>query len=975
MRIHRLTVRNFRGITDQTIDLPDTGTTVIVGDNEVGKSTLIEALVLLFDLADDSKAARVRNVQPFGSDVGPEAEAELTLGDALLVYRKQWLRSRSTELTVTTPNGRRSYTGREAHNEADRLFRANVDAVLWQTLLVGQGQSLVQPAPADAEPLIAAVNAESGTPIDGASMPLVAAVEQEYLRYWTKGGRPTGDFARAAEDLAAAEARVDDASRAMEAVAADIRRAERLGQDLVDVRRRRDEQATAVEDLDRQARFGEALRGRRDAAIQKADTARARLENRTAARTERDRLVDEVVCRTASVAELRDRIASSEPSSTAHASSLRDCQAALAAAVGRRDEQRAAVQEAEAHLAGLADRAELARLTDRQAELEAVRSRITTARAVVESSRVTDELLSALEEARAAVVVAEAALEAGAPEVVVRRLGGPAVQVTDDSTLFGSELAEDEEVVQRVPGELQVVVPGQLEVVIRAGGEVAVLRAAFDTARRTERELLADAGAKDLRAARDLVRRRDTAAAELAEARRTQTSLLAAGDPAERIAVLTARLRDTVVAASPGRTRADDSTVTAAVPGVAQEIAAVTTAVPGADPEIATASPAVVGAEPEIATVAAACAGDDAGPNALPPATAVSTDGAASEADLDSSADGSTALGGEAGVEEELAAGRVTLEGLRAELAGIERELGEAEFAEAQARKAADDDRAGTVRSNAQLEVELDRLTGAEQSLTEARTAASDEAVLAAETEAVRVVETVLAELEDLQGEVDEQGADELPGRLRDARQVLAQLRTEYDELRDDLRLTEGRLQQSGTDGLATRLDTTEVALDRSRTAYEMLRRRAEAARRVRETLGRHRTEAQNRYAEPLRSRIEALGRTVYGPTFKVSLDDDLAVSERELDGVRLEVEALSTGAREQLAIITRLAISHLVGAGQDHVPAIFDDALGWSDKGRLREMGALLGRAGETGQVIVLTCVPERYDYVPGRHTIRLSA
>jgi uncharacterized protein YhaN len=56
-------------------------------------------------------------------------------------------------------------------------------------------------------------------------------------------------------------------------------------------------------------------------------------------------------------------------------------------------------------------------------------------------------------------------------------------------------------------------------------------------------------------------------------------------------------------------------------------------------------------------------------------------------------------------------------------------------------------------------------------------------------------------------------------------------------------------------------------------------------------------------------------------------------------------------------------------------VPAIFDDALGWSDKGRLREMGALLGRAGEQGQVIVLTCVPERYDYVPGRHVIRLTA
>jgi chromosome segregation ATPase len=870
MRIHRLTVRNFRRITDRTVELPETGTTVIVGDNEVGKSTLIEALVLLFDLADDSKAARVRTVQPFGSDVGPEVEAELTLGESHLTYAKRWLRGKSTELTVTGRDGaRRSYTGREAHNEADRLFRANVDAVLWQTLLVGQGQSLIQPAPADAEPLIAAVNAESGTPVDGASVPLVLAVEQEYLRYWTKGGRPTGDFARGAEDLATHESAAQAAREAMTKVNEDIRRAERLAQDLVDLRRRLDEQAAAVDEADRLARLGEALTARRDAAAQKADTARARLENRTAARVERDRLVGEVDRRTAIVAELRDRLTETEPAAQAHAATLRDSQSLLASALELRDERRAAVQEAEIRLARLADRAELNRLTERQAELDDVRTRITAARAVVESCLVTDELLAELEEARAAMVIARAALDAGAPEVLVRRLGGPAVQVSDDSTLFGTEVTGTKPVSQRVAGEMQIVVPGQLEVTVRAGGEVASLRKAVDAATRAERDLLTQAGAEDLRGARELVRRRDAAAAELAEARRTERSLLTQGDPAERIAVLTARL-----------------------------------------------------------------AVDEAG-------------------------------------EMDLAAARAELEELRAALAEADRIVTEAEFAEGQARKAADDDRSAAMRANAQLEVETDRLAGATETLAEARGTIADDDVLTAETDAVEAVQTLLAELDSLQAEVD----DLLPTRLADARQVLAQLRTEYEDLRDDLRLTEGRLQQSGTDGLATRLDTAEVALDRSRTGYEMLRRRADAARRVRDTLARHRTEAQNRYAAPLRSRIEALGRTVYGPTFTVALDDDLAVSERELNGVRLNVEELSTGAREQLAIITRLAISHLVGSGDEHVPAIFDDALGWSDKGRLREMGALLGRAGEHGQVIVLTCVPERYDYVPGRHVIRLTA
>src|SRR5262245_10619652 len=451
MRIHRLTVRHFRGITDRTVELPETGMTVIVGDNEVGKSTLIEALVLLFDLADDSKAARVRTVQPFGSDVGPEVEAELTLGDSRLTYAKRWLRGKSTELTVTRNDGaRRSYTGREAHNEADRLFRANVDTVLWQTLLVGQGQSLIQPAPADAEPLIAAVNAESGTPVDGASVPLVLAVEQEYLRYWTKGGRPTGDFARAADDLATHGAATQAAREAMAKVNEDIRRAERLAQDLVDVRHRLDEQTTAVEEADRLARAGEALAARRDAAAQKADTARARLENRTAARLERDRLIEEVDRRNDVVADLRHQLAETEPMTNQRAVTLRESQSLLASALELRDERRAAAQEAEQRLARLADRDELTRLTERQAELHEVRTRITTARASVESCRVTDELLAELEDARAAVVEARATLDAGAPEVVVRRVTGPPVQISDDSTLFGTEVTETKPVSQRV---------------------------------------------------------------------------------------------------------------------------------------------------------------------------------------------------------------------------------------------------------------------------------------------------------------------------------------------------------------------------------------------------------------------------------------------------------------------------------------------------------------------------------------------
>lgn len=49
-------------------------------------------------------------------------------------------------------------------------------------------------------------------------------------------------------------------------------------------------------------------------------------------------------------------------------------------------------------------------------------------------------------------------------------------------------------------------------------------------------------------------------------------------------------------------------------------------------------------------------------------------------------------------------------------------------------------------------------------------------------------------------------------------------------------------------------------------------------------------------------------------------------------------------------------------GAPETGVPVIFDDALGYSDVARLERLGAAFRRAGESCQVIILTCLPERY-------------
>ena len=72
--------------------------------------------------------------------------------------------------------------------------------------------------------------------------------------------------------------------------------------------------------------------------------------------------------------------------------------------------------------------------------------------------------------------------------------------------------------------------------------------------------------------------------------------------------------------------------------------------------------------------------------------------------------------------------------------------------------------------------------------------------------------------------------------------------------------------------------------------------------------------------------------------------------------------------------IVARLASAALV-AKEDGVPVLIDDALGFSDPDRLARMGEVFDAVGGDGQVIVLTCSPERYAGIVDAHHLELSA
>lgn len=166
--------------------------------------------------------------------------------------------------------------------------------------------------------------------------------------------------------------------------------------------------------------------------------------------------------------------------------------------------------------------------------------------------------------------------------------------------------------------------------------------------------------------------------------------------------------------------------------------------------------------------------------------------------------------------------------------------------------------------------------------------------------------------------------------------------------------------------GAAEDAEKAAAELEVARERHAAIERRANAARYLRTLMLRHRDAARQRYAAPFVTALNSLARTVFGGDVDFELSEELKVEARSRDGETVSFDALSGGAKEQLSILTRFAIAQLVS--DEPVPVLIDDALGSTDSQRLQLMAALFSKAGKNTQVIVLTCMPQRYSWVPGR-------
>ena len=883
MKIKRIKVENFRGVTAFETTLEELGPNIVEGPNESGKSSLFEALDLLMEHYDDTQKASVKQVRPVGADVGTLVEAEIVAGPYHFVYRKQFFKGKRTELRIIAPHPE-NLAGRDAHDRVKQIMGEHVDLPLWKAVRMQQGIEVQQAELAGASSLARALDKAAGTASTGAEEnALCDAARAECMKWYTeKDLSAKKELKSAAEAVAGLERQLADAEQRLRDLdtqvqrLADIERDEReLNTALVGLTQTATERETALDKLNDERKRVNMLKAELETATAVAQKASAEHEARVSAS-------EQVEQRAAHVADLTRQIDLAEPE-TRRVSEENTRLSGERTTLQKADQQaRALVRLRRADLDTLLATQEITRLDERIANVEKEQGTLAHAESILKSHRVEEETLTAL---RAADVEARLARER-------LQTSGPVVKIDAHAALTFTVNGEARTLPQGEQSEVTVVdlvtldLPQMATVTVSPGTSLSDLQDQRYAAERALADLLTSCGATSVDDAQRQLQARVNAANDKRSAQKTLKTLL-------------------------GTQTLD--TMRSSVANKRTEVAM-----------HAEARPSLMNEAPEPAIDA-----DDAMRivrEAEASATQVEHDLA--EADRACSAS---------------AAALAELTTRRAELQG-------------------------------QLKTAVEALDTARRDLTRAREESPDAALSERAADAAEEQKRRALAYSEASAHLAEAHPEDLEIRVDLARTAVKNTKEKLTTLGAERLQLRGKLSVLGEEGLYDQVESTRTDLERTRRDLARQQRLAGAALLLHKTLERHRTLQRQNYVAPLRERIERLGRHVFGDTLRVTLTDDLAIDSRTVDGVTVPFVSLSTGAREQLCMITRVASAMLVSE-EGGVPVVLDDTLGHTDAGRLESMGAVLTVAGRHCQVILITCAPERYRHLSQARVISLRS
>ena len=877
MRLLCLRLANYRGIDESEVRFNSKGLTIVEGPNEAGKTSLGEAIRLLFDYLDSSKHSEVKAIKPVTRDVGPEIELEAESGPYVFRYFKRFQKKPETTLTITSPKPE-NHTGREAHERAEEILRETIDIDLWKALSIQQGEAVQQADLSKQTSLSAALDiAAGGHRADPREESLFDRVREEYGRYFTERGREKKELQETQKAQEETETGVVSLEKQIQDLEKDIVRAADLGRELERLKKQEEDLRG---DVSQYIRSLDEIKGLESV----LETARLKLESaqKSAQAAKRDKEVRQDLIE--AVSKVRRAHAELDESSTSSTASVKKAENDLEKAQSDSTKAEAGRVDAEsvlnlrrADFDYFNNKLHLEQLKERKDRIDRAREEAGLADEVLTKNSVNEETLKTIQKAERSLITAQAKLETGAPNVLLRGLAHFDFHIDGEQTTISKE----EEINLSVSDRVRVTIPGSLQMEVTAGASSSDLSKKVQEVKQKLDAICNDAGVGNADEARQSY-----------DARREAQQTIARRKEIEKESLRDLRYEE-----------------------LERKVIGLGKGVP--------AYPAARKPEPKLP--------------------------------------------------ENLEAAKKELRSAEGDLEKTNKAWEETRTELDAARKVRDGLRERHQKVRVKLDLKAEELNRSQDELARSRKITSDEDLESKHSKSTKLVHT---EEEDVKlGEIDLRGKepDRVKALAETAKGSLGTVEKKREAAQKENTEVRTRLKVFGEEGLHEKLHAAQSHLDHIRQENAAMIRRAQAAGLLYLTMKEERDKARRAYVAPLKEKIERLGRLVFNNSFEVEVTEDLSVASRAMDGSNVPFESLSGGTKEQISMISRLACAMTVSK-DGGASLILDDALGYTDPERLKLMGAVLAKAGKECQIIILTCVPDRYSNIGEATVVRLG-
>jgi hypothetical protein len=879
MIIKKLKLENYKGVANSEVEFNTKGITVVHGDNEIGKTSLAEAIKLLFDSKDDSKKSAIKEIKPINKDCGTKIEVEAQCGEYQFCYRKKYNKDRETVLSISHP-AVENHTGVTAHDRALEILEEAIDTNLWKALNIQQGEGIGQAELSTATSLSEALDQVAGGRIDGDEENTVFDnVKTEFNEYFTATGRHGAEYQNTQNRPGELNETLEQIKTELQKVEEDVNRASEIGPELQNLdRQNRDIQAELNEVTGSLLNVDTINQQLSNLNNQKA-LAEAQITNAKENLQKRADLVNQITTRKQNHEELVKSQDEQNSKCVEAENNLREANNGLGE---KSNEVAVAKQQCEQLAEDCGYYEKLNKKDEIKVLIETVNTSyqtISLAKVVLQDGEIDEEENQKIFEVYANFKTKEEILQQGVPKVHIEAINNAEINIGEEKLELSKQSVKDVDVAETV----QITIPELLKINIKPGTSSAQLKLEADEAKQCYLDLCKQLGVDSVEQASERFRKCNEAHNTIRQENR----------------VLEAHLS--------GRSLEETKLEF-------EELCTYLTNYP---------------------------------------------ENRSNEIEFPNSLDEATTL--KQGAETTKEQSVVTLNKLQEAKASADRE-------HVRLKTEKETTTRDIKNSNDQLEqLSLD--------LVKERSSKPDDELNNSVQQKTNELNDLKGQIENINTELNQLNPQALQAKKTQLEgSIISQNRRIEDTNNENTALKE-RLRMAGENGLQNQLDEIETAHDRASRDASSTIRRANAAKLLFTMMNEERTKVIKAYAGPLTEKINELGKHVYGETFSVEFDvGALEVTGRVIDGVAIPFKSLSGGAKEQLSLITRLSCAMTVADNKGGV-LIFDDTLGATDPKRLPLMGTVFSEAAKECQIIILTCMPERFSRVGNASVVKLRS